>query len=152
MIVGATLAYGPTRKAWSRLLGRLMERVPALGAARLCLVQAPVVWMALTLVAWAAQGLAAWLLCDGVGIVLSPWMACGLYALAMVGGALSMLPAGLGGMEALLTGLLVLQGAALASAALATVLVRLLTLWLAVMLGAACLLYSAGYRKDLRLG
>lgn len=152
VIGGATLASARTRMAWAQRIERLMARVPAMHAARLCLVQKPMIWMPLTLAAWAAQGLAAWLLCADAGIVLAPWMACGFYALAMVGGALSMLPAGLGGMEALFTGLLVLQGADLGAAALATVLVRVLTLWLAVLLGAICLIYSAVYRKDLRLG
>ena len=62
-----------------------------------------------------------------------------------------MLPAGLGGTEALLTGLLVLHGASLATALAITVLVRLLTLWLAVAIGATALLYSAAVRKDISL-
>jgi uncharacterized membrane protein YbhN (UPF0104 family) len=67
----------------------------------------------------------------------------------MVGGALSALPAGLGGTEALLVGLLVGQGATAGAAIGLTVLVRLLTLWLAVALGLLALLYSAGIRKDI---
>ena len=117
-----------------------------------CLGHRPGSWLSLTIVAWAAQGVAAWLLCHWVGIDVSPALACGIYAVAMVGGALSLLPAGLGGTEAIFTGLLVLHGAPWADAALATVLVRILTLWLAVGLGALCLLYSAAYRRDLRLG
>jgi uncharacterized membrane protein YbhN (UPF0104 family) len=72
--------------------------------------------------------------------------AAGFYAVAMVGGALSLLPAGLGGMEALLTGLLVLHGAGAAQALGITVLVRVLTLWLAVAIGALALVYSAAIR------
>jgi uncharacterized protein (TIRG00374 family) len=86
-----------------------------------------------------------------MGIALHPLLASSLYAAAMVGGAVSMLPAGLGGTEALLTGSLVLYGAPLALALAATVLIRILTLWLAVGLGALALLYSAAIRKDLSL-
>ena len=70
--------------------------------------------------------------------------------LAMVGGALSALPAGLGGTEAVLVALLVGQGAAVGTAVALTVLVRLLTLWLAVALGLLALLYSVAIRKDIR--
>jgi uncharacterized membrane protein YbhN (UPF0104 family) len=49
-------------------------------------------------------------------------------------------------MEALLTGLLVLHGAGAAQALGITVLVRVLTLWLAVAIGALALVYSAAIR------
>lgn len=134
--------------AWRR---SLFARLPWLHAAWLCLARRPWNWLALTLLAWAAQGLATWLVCRELGLAITPLLATGFYALAMVGGALSMLPAGLGGTEALLTGLLVLAGAPLATAVGITVLVRLLTLWLAVALGALALLYSAAIRQDISL-
>lgn len=129
----------------------VFARLPWLHAAWRCLASRPWAWLGLTLAAWAAQGLATWLICRELGLAIDPLLATGFYALAMVGGALSMLPAGLGGTEALLTGLLVLQGAALATAVGITVLVRLLTLWLAVAIGALALFYSAAIRKDLSL-
>ena len=115
-----------------------------------CLAHQPWRWLALTLSAWAAQGLAVALLCSAAGLDLSAWLAAGFYALAMVGGALSALPAGLGGTEAVLVALLVGQGAAVGTAVAVTVLVRLLTLWLAVALGLLALLYSVAIRKDIR--
>jgi uncharacterized membrane protein YbhN (UPF0104 family) len=130
---------------------RLLARLPWLQAAWHCLAQGPGPWLGLTVVAWAAQGLATWLICRELGLAIDPLLATGFYALAMVGGALSMLPAGLGGTEALLTGLLVLAGAPLATALAATVLVRLLTLWLAVAIGALALLYSAAVSRDISL-
>ena len=134
-----------------RLRARLLARLPGLHGAWRCLAQQPGHWLGLTLVAWAAQGLATWLLCGALGLALDPALATGFYALAMVGGALSMLPAGLGGTEAILAGLLVLAGAPLATALAVTVLVRLLTLWLAVAIGAAALFYSAAVRRDISL-
>lgn len=130
---------------------RLFSRLPWLQSAWRCLGHRPWLWLAQTLLAWTAQGLALWLVCRELGWGLDPVLAIGFYAVAMVGGALSLLPAGLGGTEALLTGLLVLQGAALASAVAITVLVRLLTLWLAVALGALALLYSLFVARDLSL-
>ncbi|MDP3702237.1 MAG: lysylphosphatidylglycerol synthase transmembrane domain-containing protein [Hylemonella sp.] len=142
-LLSAAVLYRYRRTLWQRL--------PWLQGAWHCLARRPWTWLGLTLVAWAAQGLATWLLCRAFGLGLDPLLATGFYALAMVGGALSMLPAGLGGTEALLTGLLVLQGAALATAVAVTVLVRLLTLWLAVAIGALALLYSAAVSKDISL-
>lgn len=129
----------------------LFARLPWLQAAWQGLAHRVHLWAGLTLAAWAAQGLATWLVCREMGVNLEVWLAGSFYALAMVGGALSMLPAGLGGTEALLTGLLVLAGAPLAHAVAATVLVRLLTLWLAVALGVIALFYSAAVAKDISL-
>jgi glycosyltransferase 2 family protein len=129
----------------------LLARYDWLKQAWQCLRTRPLTWLALTLVAWAAQGLAVWLVCADSGLDIDIGVATGFYALAMVGGALSMLPAGLGGMEALLTGLLVAHGAVLGVAVAITVTVRLLTLWLAVAIGVVALFYSAAYQKDIRL-
>jgi uncharacterized membrane protein YbhN (UPF0104 family) len=143
--LGALLALALGWRYGAALLARFVW----LRQARDCLATRPLSWLGLTLLAWAAQGLAVWLLCRDSGLFITPALASGFYALAMVGGALSMLPAGLGGTEALLTGLLVAHGAALATAVGVTVLARLLTLWLAVALGALALLYSAAIPKDI---
>lgn len=143
----------------SRHLGRPLQqglqhvtvRLPWLAQALGCLAHRPAIWLGLTLVAWFAQGLAVWVVCQAQGVDLSLWLANGFYALAMVGGALSLLPAGLGGTEAVFSSLLVGHGASLATALGLTVLVRLLTLWLAVAIGLLALLYSAAFRQDLRL-
>jgi uncharacterized membrane protein YbhN (UPF0104 family) len=92
-----------------------------------------------------------WLVALENNVPVSYSQASGFYALSMVGGAASMLPAGLGSMEAILTALLMALGSDLGSATLITMGVRLLTLWLAVVVGALALLYSAAFAKDLRL-
>lgn len=147
ILLGAAVLAG---LMW-RKRASIVQRLPWLRTAAACLLVRPQRWIALTLLAWFAQGLATWLICREMGITLHPLLASSLYATAMVGGALSMLPAGLGGTEALLTGSLVLYGAPLALALAATVLIRILTLWLAVGIGALALLYSAAIRKDLSL-
>ena len=129
----------------------LLQRFAWLQEAWHCLALRPLLWFALPLAAWAAQGAAVWLICRDFGLELALLTAAGCYAVAMVAGALSALPAGLGGTEAVLAGLLVAQSATPAQALIITVLVRLLTLWLAVALGVAALLYSAAIAKDISL-
>lgn len=90
----------------------------------------------LSLAAWGAEG-------AGLGILVSLFpaahvdfvLAAGIYATAVLSGGLSFLPGGLGTTEAVMTALLVSRGLSLPEAMLATLLCRLLTLWLAVVLG-----------------
>jgi uncharacterized membrane protein YbhN (UPF0104 family) len=67
----------------------------------------------------------------------------------MVGGALSFLPAGLGGMESLFAALLFAQGVNLDHAVEIVVITRVLTLWFAVAIGALALVYSAYVKRDI---
>lgn len=133
-----------------RVRTRLLRRFAWLQEAWACLSVRPFLWFVLTLSAWAAQGTAVWLLCCALEVHLQLLTAIGFYAVAMVAGALSALPAGLGGTEAVLAGLLMAQSATPGEALVITVLTRLLTLWLAVAIGLAALLYSAAIRKDIR--
>ena len=127
----------------------LRQRLGWLQDAWQCLALRPLRWFSLTLLAWAAQGMAVWLLCHAFGVPAGLLTVTGFYALAMVAGALSALPAGLGGTEAVLTGLLVAYGASPGVALTITVLTRLLTLWLAVAIGVLALAYSAAIRKEI---
>ncbi|CAM3544460.1 lysylphosphatidylglycerol synthase transmembrane domain-containing protein [Polaromonas hydrogenivorans] len=143
--LAALLAAGALLRFRHALLGRFGW----LQGAWACLSVRPLVWFSLSLAAWAAQGVAVWLICRDMGLALGLPTATGFYAVAMVGGALSALPAGLGGTEALLTGLLVLQGAGAGDALGMTVMIRLLTLWLAVAIGVLALLYSAAIAREI---
>ena len=62
-----------------------------------------------------------------------------VYALAMLAGAISFMPGGLGGAEAVMVALLMWKGMSGADAVAATVLIRLATLWFAVAIGALML-------------
>ena len=69
---------------------------------------------------------------------LEPLQAIGIYAVAtLTGVAAVFLPAGIGGMEAVMTTLLVSRGASVSDALIATLLCRLATLWFAVLIGLA---------------
>jgi glycosyltransferase 2 family protein len=95
------------------------------------------------------SGLCAWGL-EGVGLyVLSSMfpaahltlpVALGIYGVAVLAGALAMLPGGVGGTEAVMATLLVSQGYPLAAALLITLVCRLVTLWFAVVLGWAAIM------------
>lgn len=79
-----------------------------------------------------------------VGDVISPhagltWTAgIGIYSTATLVGALSFLPGGLGSTEAVMTGLLVTHHFSMGDALLLTLVCRVLTLWLAVLIGWVC--------------
>ena len=93
----------------------------------------------LSLVAWSAEALAFYWVLDWMGFTVPLSFACFVYALAMLAGALSFMPGGLGGAEAVMAGLLIWKGMAPADAVAATVLIRLATLWFAVAIGVICM-------------
>ncbi len=92
--------------------------------------------LALGLVAWGAEAVGLKLVADAVVPgQLSVAGAMGCYAIAIIVGALSFLPGGLGSTEAVMAGLLVARGFDKPQAILLTLVCRLLTLWLAVLIG-----------------
>lgn len=89
----------------------------------------------LSVLAWLAEGVGAWLVLRTLMPDMPLEIGLFIYGFAMIVGALSFMPGGLGGTEATMTGLLVLQGLSLPEAVAATVIIRLATLWFAVLLG-----------------
>lgn len=98
--------------------------------------------IALGLVAWGAEGMAFYYIMHVLGSDLSLQTALFIYAFSMLVGALSFLPGGLGGTEATMVALLILNNVAQPQAVAATVLIRLATLWFAVALGVIALSIS----------
>ncbi len=62
-------------------------------------------------------------------------LAAGIYALSMIVGAISFLPGGLGTAEAVMAGTLLVLGVSLTDATVATIICRVVTLWLAIFIG-----------------
>lgn len=91
--------------------------------------------LAIGLVGWAFEGLAFWLLLNWLGADVGLATATAIFLAAVLSGALSGLPGGLGGTEATSIALLALQGVPLDTAVLATAIIRIATLWFAVALG-----------------
>jgi uncharacterized protein (TIRG00374 family) len=109
----------------------------ALGAARSLLSPGALLFGFLTaLVAWGLEGLGLYVLGSLYPAVhLGLAAGVGIYAVAVLVGALSFLPGGLGSTEAVMTALLAAQGYAVADALLITIVCRVVTLWLAVGIG-----------------
>lgn len=89
------------------------------------------------LLAWAAEGWGLQLIANEIGVPIDMWSAIAIYSIAILAGALSMLPGGLGGTEGVMTFLLVQAGADAPSALAITLICRAATLWFSVLLGAA---------------
>jgi uncharacterized protein (TIRG00374 family) len=97
---------------------------------------------ALSIGAWSAEGFAFYLVLNWTGIPLDFWSAMFIFALATLAGALSFLPGGLGGVEAAMVALLLVEGAKQSDAVASTIVIRLTTLWFAVALGVAVLILA----------
>jgi uncharacterized protein (TIRG00374 family) len=92
-----------------------------------------------SLAGFTVQGLAPMLLLADMGIALGAGESIVMFALATLIGGVSFLPGGLGGFEVTMIGLLVATGVAPATATVATLLMRLTTLWFGISLGVAML-------------
>ncbi|NKN32882.1 flippase-like domain-containing protein [Marichromatium bheemlicum] len=97
---------------------------------------------AISIIAWGAEAMAFYWMLGWLGADISLSFAIFVYALSMLAGALSFLPGGLGGAEAVMISLLMLKGMDAPSAIAATVFIRLATLWFAVVIGLIALLSS----------
>lgn len=136
------------RLAGGKLLKAAQSVVTMLGSARQFLTPG-ILFMSLSLglLAWGAEAVGLKL----VGDVISPAplplsSAMGIYAIAIIVGALSFLPGGLGSTEAVMASLLYAHGYQLPDAILLTLVCRLLTLWLAVLIGWVCVWALRGQR------
>jgi glycosyltransferase 2 family protein len=109
----------------------------ALTAARSLLSTGPLLLgFVLGLVAWGFEGVGLFALSSMFPAVhLAPTAAVGIYAVAVLVGALSFLPGGLGSTEAVMTALLATRGYAVGDALLITMACRIVTLWFAVLIG-----------------
>lgn len=130
-----------------RLIGHLLEvLIQAQRCHRLSLL--PLLTL-LSVMAWGAEALAFHWILGWMGADISLTFAVFVYALAMLAGAISFMPGGLGGAEAVMVALLMWKGMASADAIAATVLIRLATLWFAVGIGALMLMRIKTARQPL---
>lgn len=150
-LVGALL-MGVALVPWTRVAAQLM----VVRQSKLVLALRPLVSMLISarqflapglllsgvlmgLVAWGAEAVGLKLVADVIApLELSVPAAMGIYAIAIIVGALSFLPGGLGSTEAVMAALLFTHGYTMPQAILLTLVCRLLTLWLAVVIGWLC--------------
>lgn len=102
----------------------------------------------LSVLAWSAEAVAFYWILQWMGADIALTFAVFVYAVAMLAGAISFMPGGLGGAEAVMVGLLVWKGMPGADAIAATVLIRLATLWFAVAVGGVLLFRIQGRASD----
>jgi len=146
VIFGSMTALICSESAMRRLL-HWGSRLPAVGA-RIHMVEE--VWdrlrqllrpdrllvgLVLSVVAWGAEGIGCYLVLRAYSSEVSWLAAVFTYSFSTLLGALSMLPGGLLAAEGSLAALLDLQGLSLAEATAATMVIRVATLWFAVVLG-----------------
>ena len=98
----------------------------------------------LSVPAWLAEGFGCYLVFRGMNVPISPLTAVFIYSFSTLVGAVTMLPGGLVGTEGSLTALAMIHGASKPEAVSTTFLIRLCTLWFAVILGLCVLL---GFRR-----
>lgn len=91
----------------------------------------------LGLVGWLAECFAFHLLLVWLGADIGFWMAVGIFIFATLAGGLTGAPGGLGGAEAAMVALLALDGVPLEVAVPATLVIRVTTLWFAILIGLA---------------
>jgi glycosyltransferase 2 family protein len=131
-LLGALRRVAPHR---ARLLARLRRLMRAMGA--LSSWRTYGLTLAPTLGGWFAEGAALYLLLRHMGGEIGLLSAVFVFSFAMIVGALSMLPGGLGSTEAAMVILLGALGVDLHVALASTAIVRITTLWFAVAIGVA---------------
>jgi uncharacterized protein (TIRG00374 family) len=89
----------------------------------------------LSVLGWAAEAFAFFLILHWMGLGIGFPFAAFVFAIAMLAGALSFTPGGLGSTEGVMVALLVWHGLGLPEAVAATMLIRATTLWFAVFIG-----------------
>ena len=125
----------PILSRWTDLLKDSQNGFKVLAAPRVMFVG-----VAVGSVAWFAEGLALWVILKGIGSEIDLVKALPIYAAATLVGAVTALPGGLVGTEGSMLALLQQSGVARAGASAGIVLVRLVTLWFAVLVGLLALL------------
>jgi len=151
LLAALFLSVGALMAVASRRSGRLLN-LPFLrrwkssletshqGLRLLTVPRVVVVAVALGAGAWFCEGLALWVILQGLDADQSLGRAVSIYAAATLVGAVSAMPGGLVGTEGSMVALLQNSGIARGPASAGTLLVRLVTLWFAVAIGLMALI------------
>ena len=126
----------PLLRRWKSELLTSQESLKLLTAPRVMLVA-----VALGAVAWFSEGLALWVILQGLDGPLVIYRVLPIYAASTLVGAITAMPGGLGGTEGSMVALLQQSGLAPDVASAGTLIVRVVTLFFAVLVGLAALLW-----------
>jgi uncharacterized protein (TIRG00374 family) len=133
LLSGSATLFHRTTGLFPRLMARIrraarslatFSTVPVIGAA-----------LALGLVGWLAEGYAFHLLLGWLGSTVGFWMAVAIFTFSGLAGGLTGAPGGVGGAEAAMVALLSLEGVPLEVSVPATAIIRVTTLWFAILIG-----------------
>jgi uncharacterized protein (TIRG00374 family) len=149
LVAALVLLYVPAgTQAMTRWSGRgrmaalVQPMTEILAHTRGCLTPVPLlIGLAAGIAAWSVESWGFAILMGALGHPLPLPTAFSIYAFSMLTGAVSFLPGGLGGSEAAMIVLLRLAGVPIGIAVSGTLLIRLATLWFAVLLGVVALAF-----------
>ena len=96
----------------------------------------------LGLIGWLAEGYAFWLLLTWMDVEIGFWLAVLIFVFSTLAGGLTGAPGGIGGAEAAMVGLLLLEGIPFEVALPATAVIRATTLWFAILIGLGVFPYA----------
>ena len=111
------------------------------GMRRLAAPSVMAVAVLLGALAWLSEGVALWVILSGLDAQISMARAVPVYAASTLVGAASAMPGGLVGTEGTMVALLQQSGVGRGAASVATLIVRLATLWFAVAVGLVAMLW-----------
>jgi uncharacterized protein (TIRG00374 family) len=95
----------------------------------------------ITVLAWASHGVTLYFVLKELGYTIPPHIAISIYCLSLLAGVASFIPGGLGATEGAIVALLMVIDVDLNSATSAAILVRGVTLWLAIAIGVVATFY-----------
>ena len=121
---------GRAPRVFVRLRRLTLGLMPFTGAGVLVLT------IVISALGWLLEGFAFYCLLNWLGVEIDIATASAIFLIAVLSGALSGLPGGLGGTEAVIIILLSLQDVPVELSVIATVIIRLATLWYVVAIGA----------------
>lgn len=102
-------------------------------------------------IAWGLESFSMYLVMVGFGLPSTVLEANFVFCFSIIVGALSMLPGGIGGTEAGMVGLLKFMGIAYKDAMPSVILIRLCTLWAAILVGVVFMLLMLSGRNERQL-
>jgi uncharacterized membrane protein YbhN (UPF0104 family) len=109
------------------------------------------VGLVVSTIAWGMESLSLYLILEGLHLPSTLLEANFVYCFSTIVGALSMLPGGIGGTEAGMIGLLAVMGISYTNSLPAVILIRLCTLWMAILVGIGFMIFMlARSRNKLR--
>ncbi|MDF1526657.1 MAG: lysylphosphatidylglycerol synthase transmembrane domain-containing protein [bacterium] len=104
----------------------------------------------LSLGAWFLEGLGYAIVAWGLGSAITLMEGVFIYSVALLGGGLTLFLGGLGATEGGMVGLGIFFGMSRSTAAASTIIVRVMTLWFAVLIGWGVFLFTPGLRSLLK--